>query len=187
MKCIKCLTKNINQANYCKKCGYKFSDKEREAASRWTLVWCIKKAEKIKEICSGNFNAFGFITDTIAYKVISLLVVLAIGIYFAVANGLDVKIKESDNYKLQFNKEANEYYILVKEMTTLLDVYLPNDVENLTLTNYDYKDNVIIENVYNPNDEIVLKADSRDYYVLKAKQGKKESEFKMLVYLNGGE
>ena len=30
MKCIKCKTNNINKANYCKNCNYKFSEKEQK-------------------------------------------------------------------------------------------------------------------------------------------------------------
>lgn len=187
MKCIKCLTKNINQANYCKNCGYVFNDKEREIASRWTPVWILEKFEKIKNICSGKFDFLSFITDTLAYKICSLLVVLVVGIYFMIAHGINVKIEKSDNYRLGYNEEAKEYYVFVKEEQTLLNLYLPNDTEEIILTNYDHDEKILSEETFGRDQEIAIKAGVDDYYVLTAKQKSKETEFKMFVYLEGGE
>ena len=50
MKCIKCTTKNINSANYCRKCGNKFLSEEQKAAKRWTLVWFLEWIDKIKSL-----------------------------------------------------------------------------------------------------------------------------------------
>ena len=42
MKCIKCRTVNIHNANYCKKCAYQFSENEQKAAEKWTFVGFLK-------------------------------------------------------------------------------------------------------------------------------------------------
>lgn len=90
MKCIKCQTKNINSANYCRKCGNKFLEEERKAAKKWTLVWFLEGIDKIKSLWK-----FSFITDHIIYKIISVLLVLGVGIYSVLENGNTLKIEEN--------------------------------------------------------------------------------------------
>ncbi len=185
MKCIKCLTKNINQANYCKKCGYEFSDEERKVAEKWTLVWVLKKCEKGISVVTGNFKFLSFITDTRAFKILSLAIVLGIGILLYVQNGTNVRIEESREYNVQYNKGAEEYYIFVKEKEVPLNFYMPNDVDKISLKQYDKNDEVVEEEEFSRNDDIVIEATSDDYYVLSVTQGEKETNFKMLVYLDG--
>ena len=43
MKCRKCEKKNVKKASYCKYCGNKFTEKEREEAYNKGLVARIKK------------------------------------------------------------------------------------------------------------------------------------------------
>ena len=45
MKCIKCKKNNVSQANYCIKCGYKFTtkDKERSKKSFPAIIFRIKE------------------------------------------------------------------------------------------------------------------------------------------------
>lgn len=50
MQCIKCREKNINQANYCKNCGYHFSEAKQKAAKKWNLVWYLEAFGKLKSL-----------------------------------------------------------------------------------------------------------------------------------------
>lgn len=187
MKCIKCLTKNINEANYCKNCGYKFDDREREAAKRWTPVWILEKIEKFIKIIKGEFDFLSFITDTLVYKIISILVVLAIGIGMCLSDGRELKIKESPNYDIQYSDEEKEYYLFIKEKETTLDLYVPGNVEKITLKHLDYKDKLIEEQSITGTDDITVKVNDEDYYILSAHQGEKDIEFKVLVFLGRSE
>ena len=49
MKCIKCKTVNVHNANYCKNCAYEFSKQEQKAAEKWTFIGIIKRMENFKE------------------------------------------------------------------------------------------------------------------------------------------
>jgi len=163
MKCIKCRTNNINKANYCKKCSYEFSDVERKAARKNTFVGKLEMIENVYNACK-----LKVITDNIVFKICSLLFVLAIGIYFWITNGLDLKLLNSKNYDIQYNVEDKEYYLLTTEDKVLLNLYVPNRVEKIIISHYDENDNVLEEEQYEPTDEIVLETMQKEYYVLNA-------------------
>lgn len=128
MKCIKCKGINIISANYCKFCGYHFSEKEQKEAKNKTIVGKLEMLEKAYNVCT-----LKVITDHIVFKIISLLVVIILGIFFLVNNGAKVKILESDNYKMQYNTKEDEYYLLANEEQTTLDLYVPNRVQNIVV------------------------------------------------------
>jgi len=179
MKCIKCRDNNINQANYCKKCGYHFSEAEQNAAKKWTLVWYLELFDKIKSL-----NKFSFITDHIVFKIISIIVVLSIGIYSFVTNGINLKLLESDNYSIQYNTKLSEYYLLVDENETNLDLYVPNRTDELKVKHLDKNNEIIEEKIYDNDERIVLTSVSNDdYYLVEAKYDKDNVDFlKLYVY-----
>ncbi len=183
MKCIKCQTKNINQANYCKNCGNEFTEKEKKAAARWTFVWILEKIEKGISIFKGEFKILSIVTDTLVFKILSIVIVLAVGVNFYMKNGNEVQIREGEDYRVQYNTETDEYYVLVNEKETRLNVYVPNDVEKMDLRHYDEKGNILDEKELSTQDDIVLEAADEDYYVLNVVQGKKNIEFKLSVFL----
>ena len=163
MKCVKCKTKNIIKASFCKKCGYKFSDLEKKTARKKTLIGKIEFLEKL-------YNKFSlkFITDHILFKILTLLIVLIIGIYFWVKNGLDLKLLNSDYYEVQYNINLNEYYLITEKNETPLNLYIPNRIEDINIIHYDKANNVIEQIEYNKKEDIILEAYSEDYYVLEA-------------------
>lgn len=183
MKCIKCLTKNIDQANYCKKCGYEFNDKEREIASRWTPVWVLKKIESFSSFLKEGFKPFKFITDTRTFKILSLLAVLGLGIYSMFQNGRDFSILSSADYTIEHNGSEQEYYLIVKEKETNLNMYVPNYIDEIVLKHYDEKDNILNEETYENKENFKIVADLDDYYVLSVKFGDKTDDYKLLVYM----
>lgn len=179
MKCIKCTEKNINSANYCKKCGYNFSDIERNAARRWSFVWFLEKIDKIKEIFD-----LSFITDHIVFKIISILVILGIGILNFLDKGVNLKILESSNYKVQYNTEIDEYYLITNNNQINLNLYIPNRTNNLALKHLDKENNIILEKNYQKAEEITLYTNGNDdYYILEAEYKDKTEELKLYMYL----
>ena len=180
MKCIKCKTVNVHNANYCKECAYKFSEKEQEAAEKWTFIGMLKRYEKFKK----NIK-FGWLLDHWAFKIGSVLGVLIIGISFMLTDGTSFKIKENDNYKVEYNEKLDEYYIYSKKESAALDLYIPNSVDSLIVKRFDGKDNLVISNEYKVTDSIELygTTSENDYYILEAKYNEKDSdELKLFMY-----
>lgn len=180
MKCIKCTTKNINSANYCRRCGNKFLLEEQKAAKRWTLVWFLEWIDKIKSLWK-----FSFITDHILFKIGSVLVVLGIGIYSVIVNGNKLKIEENPNYKIQYNTKLSEYYLIVKTNETELNLYIPHETQNLTVYHSDKNNELIEKKSYKEDEKIILETNSteEDFYLIEAEYNENTKEsLKVYIY-----
>lgn len=184
MKCIKCTTKNINSANYCKKCGNKFLEEEQKAAKRWTLVWFLEWIDKIKSLWK-----FSFITDHILFKIGMLLIVLGIGIYSIITNGNKLKILESENYQIQYNTKLSEYYLIVDTNETELNLYIPKETNDVTIKHLNKNNELIEEKIYNEEENIILESNTieEDYYLVKVDYKEEKSEsLKLYIYKEEG-
>ena len=179
MKCIKCKTINVHNANYCKECAYKFSEKEQEAAEKWTFIGILKRYEKFKK----NIK-FGWLLDHWAFKVGSVLGVLLIGVCFMLTNGTSFKIEESDSYIVKYNENLDEYYLYSKKDKIDFSLYIPKSVDIVTVKHYDENDKIIRNEDFEVDDNIVLYGNlEKDYYVLEAKYNKNDSEkIKLFIY-----
>lgn len=179
MKCIKCQSKNINKANYCKNCGYHFSKEEQEAAKKRTLVGKIERLEKIYKTCT-----LQLITGNIIFKIVSLLLVLFIGIYFLFHYDNKVTILENANYQIQYNTKLDEYYLLVKDDETNLNLFIPNKIDNLEVKLLDEKNQELEHQTYQKDAKIKLKTnDNGSYYLLNTFSNDKVNDtLKMVVY-----
>lgn len=178
MKCIKCTEENINKANYCKKCAYKFSKKEQEIARSHTLVGKLELLETAYNVCK-----FKIITDHILFKIFSILFVLGVGIYIWINNGIDLKLLNSEEYEVQYNIKEEEYYLISEKDKVPLNLYVPNRVENIDIKHYS-KDKELIEKLeYDKDDDIILEAHSEDYYILKVNYlHNKSTKLKIYVF-----
>lgn len=161
MKCIKCRTNNINKANYCKKCAYQFSKAEQNVARRKTLIGKIECLEKAYNLCT-----LKVITDHIAFKICSLIIVLIVGISFWIKDGIDLKLLDSDDYDIQYNVNEKEYYLMTYNDKVLLNLYVPNRTDEIIITHYDENDNILEQKIYQPDEEIILETKEKEYYVL---------------------
>lgn len=183
MKCSKCAEENIIKANYCQKCGNKFSDKEKEKAYNKTVYG---KYDLFKKWYSRlSLEAF---TSHIIFKIASLVIILAVGIYTLLTIGINTKILNSDDYEIFYNEKEAVYYLLVDDKLDEVNVYLykPNRLSNLNIVHYDNDDNVLDEVNYEDNKEIILKTYNDDYYVLESKYSNNKMEnLKVIVYKEG--
>ncbi len=161
MKCIKCRTKNITKAKYCKKCAYEFSKEEQKAARKKTLIGKIEWLEKAYEVCT-----LKVITDHIIFKVISILIIMGVGMYIWINHGIDLRLLNSKDYSIQYNINEEEYYLMTDNDKVLLNLYIPNRTEEITIVHYDEEDNIIEEKKYKPKEEIILETKEKEYYVL---------------------
>lgn len=178
MKCIKCREVNINKANYCKKCAYKFSKEEQKIARSNTFVGKLELLEKAYSVCK-----LKIITDHILFKIFSIIFILSIGIYIWINNGIDLKLLNSEEYKVQYNIKEEEYYLISEKDKISLNLYIPNRVENIEINHYS-KDKKIIEKLeYNKDGDIILEAHSEDYYILKVNYlHNKSTKLKIYVF-----
>lgn len=180
MKCIKCKTNNINKANYCKNCAYKFSEKEQKIAKRKTFIGKIEMIEDFYNVCS-----LKVVTDHILFKIATIILVLGIGIYFWITNGTNLNLLESDNYKIQYNEKKSEYYLIGKEEEIPLDLYVPEKSKEIIVKHYDKDNNIINEDKYSKTDNITLEINSnKDYYVIESiYENNNLDQIKLYVYL----
>lgn len=184
MKCIKCKTINVHNANYCKKCANQFSEIEQAAAEKWTIIGIIKRLENLKEKVT-----FGWLLDHWAFKIGSVLGVLLIGIIFILNNGSVFSIQESENYRIEYNEKLNEYYLYSEKDESLLNLYVPKNADSLVVKHY-YGDQILKDEECGVTDNLVLYSNyGEDYYVLEAKYNEDKSDnFKLFIYhLEDGE
>jgi hypothetical protein len=180
MKCHKCKNENILKANYCQKCGEKFTDKEKEAAYNKTIYGKIDTILKIK-----SFATLSVITGNIFYKIGSLLVVLGIGLYFLFTIGINTKILNSKDYQIFYNKESNEYYLLVNDNknSVELNLYRPNRTKEMTIYTYDLNDKEKTKTTVSKDDVIKLNTYQDDYHIIESiYSNKKKDNLKVYVY-----
>lgn len=174
MNCKKCKKKNINKANFCKYCGNEFTEKERKYAKRKTIVGKLELIEKGYKLWK-----FKFITDSIIFKIASLIILIIIGIYLTINNGNDIKIMKSDMYQVEYNTKSDEYYLLVDKDKINLDLYVPNNIKKIRIKHMNKNGDIILEDDYEINEEISLDYNANDdYYLLDSK----DKEIKFFVY-----
>ena len=180
MKCNKCKNENILKANYCQKCGEKFTDKEKEEAYNKTIFGKIDFIKKIKDIATLNV-----ITGNIIFKIASLLIVLGIGIYFLLKMGINTKILNSNDYQIFYNENAKEYYLLVDDSKDSIELklYRPNRTKNLTIYTYDLNDEEKDKKEVTKDDKIILNTYKDDYHIIKTEySNKKKDNLKLYIY-----
>lgn len=180
MKCSKCGFENIVRASYCNKCGEKFKEEERKKAYKKTIFGKIETLENVKAIVT-----LEKITGNIVFKIISLLIVLGIGLYFLFSMGINTKLLESKDYELFYNKVDDEYYLVVDDIASSVNVslYRPNRVQEITVNHYDINGNLLEEKVIEKDQTINLEPFKDDYYVIKSEySSKNEESLKVIVY-----
>ena len=180
MKCHKCKSKNILKANYCQKCGEKFTDKEKQEAYNKTIYGKIDSLRKIKGIIT-----LDVITGNIFFKIASLLVVLGIGIYYLLTIGINTKILNSKDYQIFFNKETSEYYLIVDDAkdSIELNLYRPNRTKEMTVYTYDLDNNEKNKTAVSQDDTVTLNTYHNDYHVIESKySNNKQDDLKIFVY-----
>lgn len=180
MKCSKCDFENIIKASYCNKCGAEFTEDEKKKAYGKTIYGKIEKMEKIKSIVT-----LEKITGNIVFKILSLLIVLGIGIYFLLTMGINTKLLNSKEYEIFYNQEANEYYLLADDNHSYVDVslYRPNRAQKMIVYHYDINNNLLEEKEIKKEETVKLSTFKDDYYVIKSEySNNKEQKLKVFVY-----
>lgn len=179
MKCPDCQTKNINDANYCKKCCHSFTEEEKEIAYSKTIYGKIEKYKDLYERLT-----LKKITDDIRFKIFILIIIIGYGIFTALNYELAFRVEESSNYEIQYNKKDNEHYLIVTEEETPLNLYIPNRTKKILLKEWTSDNKLVNETEYTKSDNIKLNVTtSDDYYTVEAIYTDKNSDIlKVYVY-----
>ena len=180
MKCHKCKSENILKANYCQKCGEKFTDKEKDEAYNKTIYGKIDSLIKIKDIATLNV-----ITGNIIFKILSLLIVLGIGLYFLLTMGINTKILNSKDYEIFYNKESSEYYLIVDDNKNSIELslYRPNRTNEMNIYTYDINDKEKNKTSVSKDDIITLNTYQDDYHIIESKYSNNTQDIlKIFVY-----
>lgn len=165
MKCKRCKKRNSYKANYCFRCGREFRKLEKEEAINTGFVAFLKKVREGYDTIT-----LSHITGTWQFRLISILIVLAIGIWGIVQNGTHLKILKSDNYSFQYNDIEDEYYIYTKEDTTKLNIYSMGSKDNIKVR-YFNNDELLFEEEFTDFADLVLSSSyNDDFYIIDYKK-----------------
>ena len=158
MKCIKCKKKNVSQANYCIRCGYKFTKKDKERSKK-TFPAIIFKIKNIWDTIT-----LSKLKDKWWFRIGTFILVIGVGVFMFIQNGMHLKILKSDDYEILRIKNTNNYYLNSKNSETKLNLYLPHDVSNIYVDYYDSSGKEISKNKYNDINDITIKVDNNNNY-----------------------
>ncbi len=166
MRCRRCKSGNSYKANYCLKCGKEFNQGDKDLAVNTGIVALIKKVRE-----SYDDITLSTITGSWQFRLISIIIVLSIGIFGIIQNGIHLKVQKSDNYTYQYNDKDKEYYLYTKSDETKLNLYSLGEKEEIKVEYYDGSNKLINENTYdNIEDVVLLSAKNSNYYLLKYKK-----------------
>ncbi len=177
MKCKKCKKRNRSDANYCMKCGYKFTKEEKEDAKEIYIPAILKKTY--------DYITLKVITENPVFRVLYVLVVLCIGIYMLISMGSSLRILESDLYEVNYNEKNNTFYVFVSndkdinKISTLM--YVPNKIDSIDLSYYK-EDGTLLSQEKDIDREkvnLLVNNNSNNYYTI---TGNNKDEIKVYVY-----
>lgn len=169
MKCKKCKKRNVIQANYCIKCGNRFSNIEKNIAEKRSIL---KKIVDLKKWYSNT--KFKKITDSIPYKIGTIIGTIIAGLILMYLNGNYLKLEESNNYTYTYDKNKNAYYLYLNENESNINLYLPHKINKFYVSLYNEEDKIIKENEYTDiNDiKIILDENENNYYMISYSKNK---------------
>ena len=129
MLCEKCNNKLPYGARYCESCGQKISKGVYEADYNKTL-WA--KFDKLKDWYDRLF--LKNITGSLPFKIISLAVVIVYFFFTMYGNLMGIRLNENPEYTIEYNKQADEYYVCPENDIAQLDLFVPIGTDNVVFT-----------------------------------------------------
>ena len=174
MKCKNCKTENILKADYCKSCGYKFSEKEKKKAYNRTVFGIIDNVLNLK-----SYITFDFITGNRWFKVASLLFLILYSVLVLKLNGSQIRILDSRDYDVEYNKTTKEYFLVTDENQIGLNLYIPEKTDKVNLITVDSNDKLINEKEYSIDENIMLIYNDKEHYVIQS--GRQELELYVIM------
>ncbi len=132
MQCEKCLSKLNYKDKYCSVCGEKINIKDYEKDYNKTVWGILDKISDWWEII--QLKKF---TDHWITKLLILTLILGWGLFDIYSEYTNIKLLESDNYKIEYNKKLDEYYIRTPQNEVNINMYIPGHSDKITVKEYE--------------------------------------------------
>ena len=131
MKCKKCESSLHYGDKFCNVCG-EIVEKGAYEEEYGKTIW--GKFDKFED--KYETMTLKKVVDHWITKVLILVLVLGWGFVDAYTDLTNIKFLSSDNYKIEYNKDIDEYYIRTSEDEVDLNLYIPRHSEKITITEY---------------------------------------------------
>ncbi len=184
MKCKNCNTENILKANYCKRCGQQFTEREKKQAYEVSVAGKLEKAGDLKEKADrlGDILSLKFITDNVFVRI--ALIVIPFVFSMIISGGQPVekmKIRESSAYSVQYDEDAEEYYVDVNGSSASLLLYVPKETQSIEVYFTDGPDYTEETVVFATDQRITVDARDDGWYIISAVSPTGTQSIKMFV------
>ncbi|MCR5372537.1 MAG: zinc ribbon domain-containing protein [Solobacterium sp.] len=160
MICSKCGTNNLIKADYCSSCGHAFTEQEKAGAYRETIYGKLDRLEEAQ-----SWLTLKKITGNLFFRIAVLALIALAGILSHTNQGTKMKLLESEEYAIDWNRERNEYYLYSDLDEIRLKLYLPGTPEVLSVTALDDEGNEMHTETYSVGEEPVLLKDTPFYRI----------------------
>ena len=173
MNCVKCNSELHYGDKFCNKCGEKVEKGIYDEAYKKTIWGKLDKANDVWQ----TMTLKKFIDHWITKSII-LLAVLVWGFFDAYTSLANIQFLESQDYKIEYNKQLDEYYIRTDEEVVDLNLYIPRASERIEITEYKDGEKSIREMLpeeYKEN-AVRVKKDEFDYVTISSMRKDKATD-----------
>ena len=182
MLCNNCSAKLSYGEKYCNKCGEEISKEVYEEEYN-DSVWA--KLDKAQEVYDTLF--LKKITGSIIFKVISLAVVLSYFFFTMNGNLTGIRLKENTEYKIEYNKQYDEYYISLNQDNANLEIFVPFGTDEIVFkaVNSDEKSDVTQYSVEEyKNNGYEIRENSYEYITIETVRKEKKTDIVKIIVVS---
>ena len=170
-------------AQYCCVCGNPFTEEERKAAYDETVYGKVDKVRKVKDHVT-----LGFITGSRWFKVLTLLVILALGIWLRVSGAKSLRLESGEGYRIEYLEETDIYYLIARQDAVDLRLVVPGGTTELTIEELDGSGSLISSRSAGVDDGVSLPVSGDSHYELHSYRGDRSTgSLTVYVYRDGTE
>ena len=174
MKCAICESQLHYGDKFCNNCGEKVAKGAYEEDYTKTIWGKVDKVSDWWETLTFKKFLGHWITKTVI-----LLLVLAWGIFDAYTDLTNIKFLESESYKIEYNKDLDEYYIRTDAESVSLNLYIPRHCEKIMIEEYDGEEIVNTREMlyaeYKEN-AVMVEKNKADYITISSVKGEKVTD-----------
>ena len=171
MNCEKCHKELNYGANYCIECGEKIDTAIYQKQYDKTIWGLLDKLKNWWDTVS-----LKKITDHLIFKTLALIGVIVWAAFVYYTNYANIKFLESNDYRIEYNKTQDEYYLRTDKNEVGLKIRVPAGSDNLIVKGYidgeQAEEDKLTTNEYK-NKGIIIKKDEFDYVIVESLNSEK--------------
>ncbi len=174
MTCENCNTQQHYGAKYCNVCGEKIEVESYEAEYKKT-IW--GKFDRVED--AYHTLLLHKVTGHILFKVLILVIILLLGVFGLYLKYSDIRLLASEQYAIEYNKAAEEYYIRTDLEEVVLSLYIPKAVDTVCLSTSQNGELTPVSELSIADyaqEGLVVKKGAQDYLIVEAKRGDKVAD-----------